>query len=59
MGEEIWQFDISFVCESELHKQEIEKWLDDLFNPTSMRRTKTGEKGKKVIITYEDTGIRH
>lgn len=55
----MWKFDISFISESELHKQEIEKWLDDLFRPTSMRRTITGEKDKNVIITYEDTGIRH
>ena len=54
-----WKFDISFVSENELHKQEIEKWLDDLFNPTSMRRTITGEKDENVVIAYEDTGIRH
>lgn len=54
-----WEFNISFVSESELHKQEVEKWLDDLFNPTSMRRTVTGEKGEDVTITYEDTGVRH
>jgi len=55
----MWKFDISFVSASESHKQEVEKWLDDLFSPTSMRRTITGEKGQKVTITYEDTGARH
>lgn len=59
-----WKFDISFVAESESHKQAVEKWLDDLFASTSMRRISTNEllrgmpKGK-VIITYEDTGVRH
>ena len=54
-----WKFNISFKSERESHKQEVEKWLDDLFNPTSMRRTLTGEEGEDVVITYEDTGARH
>ena len=54
-----YKFNISFVSESESHKQEAEKWLDDLFSPTSMRRTITGEKRRNVTITYEDTGVRH
>lgn len=54
-----WKFNISFTSKSELHKQEVEKWLDDLFSPTSMRRTITGEKDNNVVITYEDTGVRH
>ena len=53
-----WKFDISFYSVSESHKQDIEKWLDDLFSPTSMRRTITGEKGRDITITYEDTGAR-
>jgi hypothetical protein len=55
---EKWKFNILFVSENEIHKQETEKWLDDLFSSTSMRRTITGEKGKNVVITYEDTGAR-
>jgi len=54
-----WKFDISFIAENELQKQEMEKWLDDLFSSTSVRRTITGEKGTNIKITYEDTGIRH
>jgi hypothetical protein len=47
---EKWKFNILFVSENEIHKQETEKWLDDLFSSTSMRRTITGEKGKNVVI---------
>ena len=53
-----WKFDISFVSESESHKQKVEKWLDDLFHPTSMRRSITAENGRDVTITYIDTGAR-
>jgi len=54
----MWKFEISFISENESHKQEVEGWLDDLFSPTSMRRTITGEEGKKVTIVYVDTGAR-
>ena len=52
------KFDISFLSASESNKQSTEKWLDDLFRPTGMRRTITGEKGRIVTITYEDVGVR-
>ena len=56
----MWLFNISFIADSELDKQTKEAWLDEIFSPTSMRRTTTKEniKTSKVVITYEDTGAR-
>lgn len=56
-----WELNISFESESELHKQEVEQCLDGLFSSTNMRRigTKENLKNQNVVITYEDTGVRH
>ena len=53
---------ISFITESELHKQEMEKSLDDLFHQTNYRRISTKQEGYslgEITLIYEDTGVSH
>ena len=53
---------ISFKADSELHKQEIEKSLDDLFHQTNYRRKATKQEGEQlgdITLIFEDTGVRH
>ena len=54
------QFEISFQRKSEEELRLQEKWLDEVFAPTSFRRVMTTEHipANKVIITFEDTGAR-
>jgi hypothetical protein len=56
-----WKLNISFLSESEVHKQEVEKSLDGIFHSTNLRRISTKEDlpEGEVVIVYEDTGVRH